>query len=67
MLYINIELGDSYKKKKLIDGISELCSKQNDPPAFSLSNLASLDSDINDKKGKKEKKKKKKMRLIYLD
>ncbi len=60
MLYINIELGDSYKKKKLIDGISELCSKQNDPPAFSLSNLASLDSDINDKKGKKEKKKKKK-------
>ena len=62
MLYINIEPDDSFKHKKLIDNISELRSvqKQPEPPAFNLSNLASLDSDVNKKKEKKKDKKNKK-------
>ena len=60
MLYINIDPDDSYKKKKLIDNISELCSIQKEPE-FSLSNLASIDSDVKkEKKTKKKKVKKKK-------
>lgn len=63
MLYINIEPDDSFKQKKLIDNISELRSTpKEEPPAFTLSNLASLDSDVkkDKKKGKKKDKKKKK-------
>jgi hypothetical protein len=61
MLYINIEPDDSYKHKKLIDNISELRSTpKEEPPAFTLSNLASLDSDVKKEKKKEKKKDKKK-------
>lgn len=61
MLYINIEPDDSYKHKKLIDNISELRSTpKEEPPAFTLSNLASLDSDVKKEKKKENKKDKKK-------
>lgn len=60
MLYINIEPDDSYKKKTLINNISELRSTPQDPPSFNLSNLASLDSDVKKEKKKEKKKKKKK-------
>lgn len=67
MLYINIDPDDSYKKKKLIGNISELCSEHKES-SFNLSNLASLDMDINkeDKKKKSKKKKKKKSSLSSL-
>lgn len=65
MLYINIDPDDSYKKKKLIDDITELRSAQN-PPGFTLSNLASLDTDIKKEDKKKKKKKKKKSKLSSL-
>jgi len=61
MLYINIEPDDSFKHKKLIDNISELRSTPKEvPPAFTLSNLASLDSDVKKEKKKDKKKDKKK-------
>ena len=65
MLYINIDPDDSYKKKKLIEDITELRSAQN-PPGFTLSNLASLDTDIKKEDKKKKKKKKKKSKLSSL-
>ena len=65
MLYINIDPDDSYKKKKLIEDITELRSAQN-PPGFTLSNLASLDTDIQKEDKKKKKKKKKKCKLSSL-
>lgn len=66
MLYINIEPDDSYKKKKLIDDIAEIRSAHKDPPGFTLSNLASLDTDIKKEDKKKKKKKKKKSSLSSL-
>ena len=61
MLYIDIEHpdDDNYKKKMLIDNISDLCNtsnkKSSESPEIKLSNLGSLDNDL-----KKDKKKEKK-------
>ena len=66
MLYINIEHpdDDNYKKKTLIDNISDLCKTSNNKSYESLeiklSNLGSLDTDLKKNKKKSKKKKKKK-------
>ena len=74
MLYINIEHpdDDNYKKKTLLDNISDLCKTSNnksyESPEIKLSNLGSLDTDLkkNKKKSKKKKKKKDKESLSSL-
>lgn len=66
MLYIDIEHpdDDNYKKKMLIDNISDLCNtsnkKSSESPEIKLSNLGSLDNDLKKDKKKEKKKKKKK-------